>query len=181
MKNRIPAVFFSGLLSLALAGCGYTARSLIAGKYKTIHVAPFLNKVDLSVESDSNNKYKVYRPMLETEVTRAVINKFLYDGNVKPVAEDIADLTLKGELVEFRRDVLRYTTNDEVEEYRVNIVVNLVLWDKKNDKLVWEEKSFIGNASYFVSGPQAKSEDLAVQEAVKDLARRIVERVVEQW
>jgi len=181
MKIIKWAVFLSCFLSLALAGCGYTARSLIAGKYKTIHIAAFVNKVELTLESDSNNKYKVYRPMLETEVTRAVINRFLYDGNVKPVAEDIADLALKSELVEFRRDALRYTTSDDVEEYRINIVVNMSLWDKKNTKLVWEEKNFTGNATYFVTGPQAKSEEQAVQEAIKDLSRRIVERVVEQW
>jgi hypothetical protein len=177
---KIPILLFC-FLSLALSGCGYTTRSLISGKYKTIHIAPFVNKIDLTRESDSNNKYRVYRPMLETEVTRVVINRFLYDGNVKPVAQDLADLILKGALVEFRRDALRYTSNDEVEEYRINVVVNMSLWDKKNDKLVWEENNFTGYDSYFVLGAQAKSEDQAVQDALNDLARRIVERVVEQW
>jgi hypothetical protein len=181
MKIRIRGIIFSCFLSLALCGCGYTTRSLIAGKYKTINIAPFINRIELTLESDSNNKYKVYRPMLETKVTKAVINKFLYDGNVKPVALDSADLALKSELVEFRRDALRYTNSDDVEEYRINIVVNLRLWDNKNDKLVWEEKNFTGYASYFVTGSQAKSEEQAVQDAIKDLSRRIVERVVEQW
>ncbi len=119
--------------------------------------------------------------MLETEITKKVINRFLSDSNVKPVVLDSADLVLKAELVDFRRDALRFTNNDEVEEYRINIVVNMNLWDNKNDKLVWEEKSFTGDATYFVSGPQAKSEDQSVQDAIKDLSRRIVERVVEQW
>lgn len=181
MKIMIRAIFLFCLSILVLAGCGYTTRSLIAGKYKTINIAPFVNKVELTLESNSNSKYKVYRPMLETEVTRAVINKFLSDGNVKPVVEDLADLVLKGELVEFRRDPLRYTNNDDVDEYRINIVVNMSLWDKKNDKLSWEEKNFTGSATYFVTGAQAKSEEAAVQDAIKDLSRRIVERVVEQW
>ncbi len=119
--------------------------------------------------------------MLETDITRSVINKFLFDGNVRPVAEDSADLILKGELVEFRRDPLRYTDNDEVEEYRINLIANLSLWDRKEDKLVWEEKNFTGDAIYFVSGSQAKSEELAINDALDDLSRRIVERVVEQW
>ncbi len=179
-KAWVPAIFCFLFLALC-AGCGYTTRSLISEKYKTIHITPFVNKVDLTQESDSNNKYKVYRPMLETELTKAVINKFLYDGNVKPVANDSADLVLKADLVEFRRDPLRYSDNDNIEEYRINIVVNMNLWDKKNSKLVWEENNFTGDASYFVTGPQAKSEDLAVQDAIKDLSRRIVERVIEQW
>jgi hypothetical protein len=181
MKKVARGIILFCLLGPVLAGCGYTTRSLISGKYKTINIAPFVNKIELTRESDSNSKYKVYRPMLETEVTRAVINKFLADGNVKPVAEDMSDLALKGELVEFRRDPLRYTPNDEVEEYRINIAVYLSLWDKKNDKLSWEENNFSGSATYFVTGAQAKSEELAVQDAINDLSRRIVERVVEQW
>jgi hypothetical protein len=181
MKTGGRAIFLFCLSILVMAGCGYTTRSLISGKYKTINIAPFVNKIELTRESDSNSKYKVYRPMLETEVTRGVINKFLSDGNVKPVVEDMADLVLKGELVEFRRDPLRYTSNDDVEEYRINIVVNLRLWDKKNNKLSWEENNFTGSATYFVTGAQAKSEEATVQDAIKDLSRRIVERVVEQW
>ncbi len=182
MKKKAWVLAIFCFLFLALcAGCGYTTRSLISEKYKTIHITPFVNKVDLTRESDSNNKYKVYRPMLETELTKAVINKFLHDGNVKPVANDSADLVLKADLVEFRRDPLRYSDNDNIEEYRINIVVNMNLWDKKNSKLVWEENNFTGDASYFVTGPQAKSEGLAVQDAINDLSRRIVERVIEQW
>lgn len=168
-------------LSTLIAGCGYTTRSLIADKYRTIYIAPFENKIDLSQEGLVANKYRVYRPTLETDVSRAVINKFLIDGNLKPLKEESADLILKGELVEFRRDPLRYTENDEVEEYRVNIAVNIMLYDRKENTLVWQEKNFTGDATYFTAGPQAKSEDLAINDALSDLARRIVERTVEQW
>jgi len=181
MKRSNLLNFIACSFLALLAGCGYTTRSLICDKYKTIYIAPFANKINLTLESDVNSKYKVYRPMLETEVTRGTINAFLYDGNVKPVAQESADLILKAELTEFRRDPLRYTDNDDVAEYRINIVVNMNLWDKKNDKLVWEEKGFTGDSTYFTTGSQAKSEDLAVQDAIKDISRRIVERVVEQW
>jgi hypothetical protein len=154
---------------------------LIVGKFKTIYVEPFVNKVDVTQEAYSANKYRIYRPMLETDITKSVINKFLWDGNLKPVAEEAADLILKGDLVEFRRDVLRYADNDEVTEYRLNLVVNISLWDKKEDKLVWKEDNFTGDTTYFTTGSQAKSEDTAINDALKDLARRIVERAVEQW
>jgi hypothetical protein len=181
MKPGIWRIISCCFLSLAVCGCGYTTRSLIAGKYKTIFIQPFANKIAFTSESNSNSKYKVYRPMLEIDLTRAVVNKFLIDGNLKPVALDSADLVLKAELLEFRRDPLKYTSVDDVQEYRINIVINMSLWDNKNDKLVWEENNFTGDSSYFVTGAQAKSEDTAVQDAIKDLSRRIVERAVEQW
>jgi hypothetical protein len=68
-----------------------------------------------------------------------------------------------------------------VEEYRLNLVVNLKLWDNKENKLVWQENRFTGETTYFTMGPQAKSEDSAMNDALTDLARRIVERTVEQW
>lgn len=189
MKNKtglfllISAGF---LLTAVLIGCGYTTRSMLSGKFNTIYITPFLNKVDVTQEAYSNNKYRIYRPMLETDITKKVIDKYLFDGNLKPVKEQLADLVLKGELVEYRKDPVGYTSdNSDVTEYRINIYVNLALWDKKEDKLVWEEKNFNGNYSYFTSFASGNviqvSEETAVTRAIEDLARRIVERTVEQW
>ncbi|MFA5099742.1 MAG: LPS assembly lipoprotein LptE [Candidatus Omnitrophota bacterium] len=167
----------AGIMVLT-AGCGYTTRSTIASKYHTVHVSPFYSSIDITRESDVGNQYKIYRPGLETDITKALTNKFLFDGSVRPAAMDVSDLELKGELVEFRRDPLRYNTNDDVEEYRLNLVVNIGLWDKKENKLLWEENRFTGDTTYF---PAQKSEDAAIKVALDDLARRIVARVVEEW
>jgi len=192
MKNKFSLFLFLAttccLLTAGLTGCGYTTRSMLYGKYNTIYVAPFLNKVDVTQESFSANKYRIYRPMLETDITKKVINRYLFDGNLKIAKEPAADLVLKGELIEYRKDPLSYTTNTEdVTEYRVNIYVNLSLWDTKENKLLWQENSFNGNYSFFTSFASAgvsrgnTSEDSAVNSAIEDLARRIVERTVEQW
>ena len=181
---HLRSTFFIILLvacSLWLAACGYTTRSMVSNKFKTIYITQFANKVDITQETYSANKYRIYRPMLETDITRAVIDKFLFDGNLKPVKSESADLVVKGELMEFRRDPLRYTDSDEVEEYRINLVVNIGLWDNKENKLIWQENNFTGDTTYFVTGQAAKSETTALNYAISDLARRIVERVVEQW
>jgi hypothetical protein len=181
--TRPQVVLFSIfiLLSFIAAGCGYTTRSLITNKYRTIFIKPFVNKIDVTQESAVANRYRVYRPLLESDITNAVVNRYMFDGNLRPVEENAADLVLKGELLEFRRDPVRYTESDDVEEYRLNIVVNISLWDRKEDKLVWQESGFTGDTTYFTMGPQAKSEDAAVSDAMKDLARRIVDRTVEEW
>lgn len=173
-----------GFLFFFTGGCGYTTRSMISNKYKTIYVVPFVNKIDITRESDAANKYKLYKPMLETDVTKAVTNKYLFDGNLRPVKSESADLILKGELTEFRRDPLRYTDNNDVEEYRINIMVNLSMWDTKENKLLWQENGFTGDFTYFTSYTKSgtpKDDNTAVNDAVTDLARRIVERTVEEW
>jgi len=191
MKRRINRVFLASaafiLLATALTGCGYTTRSMLYGNYNTIYVSPFLNKVDITQESFSANKYRIYRPMLETDITKKVVNRYLFDGNLKPAKEGSADLVLKGELIEYRKDPLSYTADTEnVTEYRINIYVNLSLWDTKENKLLWQENNFNGNYSYFTSENLNNAsikvpEATAVNNAIEDLARRIVERTVEQW
>ncbi len=184
MMKRLVLLLLLGLSVLGLSSCGYTTRSMISDQYKTIYITPFVNTIDITREGDSGDKYQLNRPLTETEVTKAVSNRYLFDGNLKPVKEASADMVLVGQLVQFRKDPLRYADNsDDVTEYRVNIVVNLEMWDNTGPekKLLWSEPGFTGETSYFVTGAQAISEDQAVQNSITDLARRVVERTVEQW
>ena len=181
LTKKIFLLLPIAFIILNFFGCGYTTRSMISNKYKTIYISPFVNKIDITSESYVGSKYKVYRPLLETDITKAVNNKYLFDGNLKPVAKENADLVLKGDLIDFRRDPLRYTDADDVAEYRLNLVVNISLWDNKENKLVWEENGFTGIFSYFTTGQYAQSENMVINNAVDDLARRIVERTVEEW
>lgn len=181
-KTHVYIFLLVGLYSLlsTLAGCGYTTRSLISNRFKTIYVAQFENKIDITQEADASARYKIYRPALETDITRAVIDRFTLDGNLRIAKEEEADLILKGALIDYRRDALRYTSEENVEEYRISIKVDLLLLDKNKDT-VWEQKGLTGDTTYFISGSNAKTDAAAVEEALKDLARRIVERAVEDW
>lgn len=180
MKKTLLFIGIVSLFGIFASGCGYTTRSMLSSKFKTIYVTPFVNKVDITQEY-SGDKYRVYRPLLETDVTRTIVNRYILDGNLKPVNQANADLVLKGELIDFRRDPLRYTDNDDVAEYRLNVVVNITLWDTKENRMVWDEKGFTGYYSYFTQGPAATPESGALNNAIDDLARRIVERTVDQW
>lgn len=179
--RRLMKITQIAFLIAVIGGCGYTTRSMVSSKYKTIYVTPFINKIDITSETDTGSKYRIYRPLLETDITKAVINKYLWDGNLKPGKEEAADLVLKGELLEFRKDPLTYDEGDNVLEYRINLVVNLSLLDRKENKLVWQENNFTGETTYFTTGSQAISEAAAINKALDDLERRIVERTVEQW
>lgn len=182
---KTPAFCYGLLLIVALqiglVGCGYTTRSMISNEYSTIYVQPFRNKIELTKEEYTGNNYRLYKPQLETDITKAINDKYLFDGNLKPVSMETAGLALEGELIEFRRDPLRYDDNDNVSEYRISIRVNLKLTNQNTKMLLWEENNFAGEKAYFVSGQGSMSDQQAVNEAIADLARRVVERTVEQW
>lgn len=169
---------------ISFSGCGYGIRSLAYNKNTKIYVRPFENKVDLNIKGEYSDQYtyKLYRHRLETKITDAVINRFLLDGYLRVVSnEEEADLVMKGELINYEKQPLRYDDASNIEEYRANLVINIALRDTKKDELLWEESAFVGYSEFFTTGSQAKSEDAAIDEAVEDLARRIVERTVEDW
>ncbi len=160
-----------------LSSCGYSTRSLLPGNIKTIHIAPFKNKIIYATENTKN----VYLPLLEVKIRNAVANRFLFDGRLHVQGSETADLVLKGELIGYERDPLRYTDNNDVLEYRIHIVVSLELWDPVQGKALWSEPNFVGETTYFPTGVLAKSESAALEDALTDLARRIVERTIEDW
>lgn len=179
MKKLIAVL---SVLYIFMGGCGYTTHAYVATTgYRTIYVAPFLNKVNTTSEFSEGSHFKAYFPLLENTITNAVVDRYSRDGNLKIVKEEDADLVLKGELANYRRDDMRTGTSDNPEEYRITLFVNLKLVDNKTKKVVWEKFEFAGDASYFTTGNFVKSESQALQDATSDLARRIVELTVEAW
>ncbi|MBP7055816.1 MAG: hypothetical protein KBB52_03085 [Candidatus Omnitrophica bacterium] len=174
-------IFVFGLCSCELAGCGYTTQSLLPSKYRTIYVENFKNSIKVTAEQTNIRMYRGYRPGMEIDITKTVIDRYLFDGNLRIAQEGAANLILRGELIDFKRDPLRYDTNDNIEEYRIKLIVNLELIDADTGESLWKENGFAGETTYRTSGPLAMTEDAAVNNTVKDLARRIVERTVEAW
>ena len=169
-------------LVLSANGCGYTTRPGLATHLKTVYVKPFTNKIDLTqLMTSGNDHLATYRHRMEVDLTNAVINRYQFTGLLRPASADRADCRLEGDLIAFRRDALRYDASQQVEEWRLNIVVNLRFFDQTTKTLLWEEGGFTGDTTYFAIGASAESEAKAIDRATTDLARRIVERSVENW
>ena len=175
--RKIFFSFVALLFSFSSLSCGYSLRSAMPANFRTIHVQPFKNNVKYTVEDGRN----LYLPLLEVKVRDAVVSRYLFDGNLRIAESDDADLILRGELTGYEKGGLRFSDNDDVQEYRIHIFVTIELYDTQKKEVVWKEEGFAGEATYFVSGPKAKSETSAVDDAVTDLARRVVERTIENW
>ncbi len=178
MRNKALAIC---LLMLLLNGCGYTTKALLPGHVKTIYVENFANLIRIEEQTDDSRMYRGYRPQLEFDITKAVVDRFIFDGNLKITDKNSADLILSGALVDFKREATRYDANYNAEEYRMRIVVNMELKDVKNNKVMWKENNFSGETTYRTAGSLAKSESAAIDDSKADLARRVVERTIEGW
>ncbi|OGX23659.1 MAG: hypothetical protein A3D10_06965 [Omnitrophica WOR_2 bacterium RIFCSPHIGHO2_02_FULL_48_11] len=176
MKKFLSPIILLSFSILSLS-CGYSTNLLLASGVRTIHVENIKNSIDYTRENTDD----IYVPLLEVKVRNAIIDRFLFDGHLKVAPPDKADVILQGELIGYDRSVLRRTDNDDVEEYRIRVTINVVLRDRVKDEILWQENSFSGEGDYFVAGPLAKSESVAINDAIIDLGRRVVERSIENW
>lgn len=165
--------------SFLICGCGYRVGAILPPGISTIEVPVFRNSTQ--------------EPGIEVGVTNQIINQFQIDGSLK-VIEEGADARLEGEIVEYRREPLRYTGTDfkEVSEYRLRLITHLNLVNIKTGEALWSGRTVEGEATYFVQGDfrevertaigtlteQEKSQLPTLQE---DLAYKVVESVVEGW
>ncbi len=165
------------LLLTTFLGCGYTFHSNLPSYMKNIYVENFKNRIEFTKnERDSSS----YFPGLENDIVEAVENRFVLEGSLQ-LSDDkeMSDIVLTGNLVNYIKQPLRYD-GDNVEEYRLSIVIDCKVEDLEKNEIVWEDK-VIGDTTYFLTGALAKTETEAVGEAVDDLARRVVEKTVVQW
>lgn len=182
-KNKIALIVLIMLFGVSqFTGCGYTTRSMVDPNMRTIYIEPFINEIDLFSEQSEDTNYRTYYPLLERDITNKVVDRFVFDGNLKVVKKLEADVVLKGKLLRYQRDPVRYEDNDEdVKEYRISLITDITLMDNKTQTEVWHEANLVGDTTYFVTGTSAKSESAAIADAINDLAKRIVERLVENW
>ncbi len=163
-----------------LAGCGYTTKSLLPENIRRVGAAPVKNSIDLSAEISDKTPFRVYRPGLEVELTNAIINRYIFDGTLKVSSLEKADALLEASLVDYRRDALRYSEGEDVQEYRLSVTLEAVFKDRLDGKTLWS-KRITGDTTFFLAGPRAISEDQAATRAVEDASRRVVEATIEYW
>ena len=154
---------------------------LLPEHIRTVHVAEVENKINIGGEVTSRQGFQVYRPGLERQLRNAVMERIIFDGHLKISPQDKADSVLKLELLEFRRDPLRYNQDDTIAEYRVHVVASASFTDRRENKSIWSTSSISGNKDFHLAGELAISEDEAVELALEDLSRHVVESILEIW
>lgn len=186
---RSIGIFFLAM-SVVLSGCGYTRKTVLPRDIKTIYIETVKNKLDME-------QVYAYQQGLEMDITNAVIRGIQMDGTLRIAEEKKADAILKTDLLQYEQEGLRFSQLEEVKEYRIFIVVKIQLVDAKTGDLLWEEPNFTGDTEYYVTGPTLRGtqsvpdkstatvtsigEQKASQAAVADLAKNIVDRIVEDW
>ncbi|MCK4245321.1 MAG: hypothetical protein KAX20_06830 [Candidatus Omnitrophica bacterium] len=128
-------------------------------------------------------KNDTYHPGIEVPITNRIIIEFLQDGSLKVRKERESDLLLLGRITKYGRDVIAYDSEDTDEPIAFSLYIRLrfILKDLRNNKVLWDTSELSGTTSYYVTGIYSKTEEEALTDATEDLARKVVEKVVEYW
>ena len=152
---------------MGLAGCGgYRVGTLLPEQYKTISVPMFKNATN--------------QPNIEPLATNAVIEQLNVDRTLQVTDRD-PHLLLECTIVGYVRTPIRYAGGTRPQEYRLTITVSATLTDLLEGKEMWARRPISGHFEFPAGGDLHSSERTAIPIVMEDLARDIVEAVVEGW
>ena len=169
MRSSISICLAMLAASLALCGCaGYHVGIVNARGLHTIRVPVFKNSV--------------FVPRIEEQVSNAIIRQLQIDGSLRVVSSADAEGTLEGEIIAWDRQPLRFRPKNLLvtREYRLVIAARITLRDRDGTVLV-SRKRIEGETTYFVGDDEVAAERQAFPLAADDLAKNIVEQIVEGW
>ncbi len=164
-----PTLLATVLLSLLITGCGvYSTRSGRIDQSIRRVAVPYL-------ENRSNE------PDIEIELTEAIIASLQDDNTLKVVDLDDAQSELSGAVIGYRRRPVFTTSELQVDEYQVQIAVQLTFRNLATGEALFERKRFTGTGNFILDDPNGTTEQTAREEAAAQIVRDIVAAVVEDW
>ena len=173
IREKLPSVLLFTTYCLLLtifAGCA-------SGPYKPVEQVLPANIKKIAIETFKNST--VYYG-IEDKVTRVITNEFIQDGRLAVVNPDQADGILRGEMTRYVLEPLTYDENHVAREYKLWILVDISLTDRKKNEVVWIEKNLEGNYRYFApSLPGGITEEEARQIIWDKLSRDILKRTIQ--
>ncbi len=167
-KARLTCLL--ALLLMTLSGCGYH----IAGKSGTLPGG--VTSLTIPVFVNSTGK-----PDIEGIMTSAFVREFV---TTVPVKKD-ADAEMTGNIVSYSQRGVSFTGQDVTQEYRLTVVVSIVLKDRKDGHIIWQDKNITDYEDYKVETTDVtRTEEVEIEVLRKlstDMARKIKERMLENF
>jgi len=162
MKIRTAAV----LLSVFLAGCAnYSWRSTVPSDMRSVAVPTFENRT--------------MSERVGAVVTQSVLREFQREGTCKIARTGSSALEIQGVVTEATRHGVSYDRNygRQASEYRYIVKVEASLVDKKNGKVLFENRPYVGETTFLATQDVLTGEHDAAVRVGHDIARQIVDDV----
>lgn len=164
-RTGMVVILLAIWLFVWLSGCGYSSRSILKQNVDNVYVTIFDNKT--------------FRRGLEFGLTKAIKNEIMFKTPLKIADKDNADSLLKGEIVDFKENVMIVDPDDNIVENRIAITVDFTWTDIRTGRIILEKKGVITPTEFIVR--RGETIETAQNESFTDLAERIVDFMHERW
>jgi hypothetical protein len=126
-------------------------------------------------------KNRTLRPTIQPALQEALVRGFAADARLRVVDEGVADAILEGAIEGFGEDPIAFDSADTARRLRVSVSFSFSVKDRTRDAVLLRDG--VTGVAYFLAGPgigaTRTAEDEATFRALADLARQVVDRVVE--
>jgi hypothetical protein len=160
----------SAVLVVVLAGSGCGVYSTSSGRVEESRsriAVPYLDNVTA-------------QPGLGVELTDLIVQALQEDNTLKVVGEESANGILEGRVTRYNRRQVSTTNSLRVDEYQVQIAVELTFVLRATGETVFAKKVFTGVGNYFLDDPET-TEASARSLAAAEIVRNILGLIVEDW
>lgn len=163
----------AALGALALQGCGYalvgTGRGILPEGTSSVFVETFVNDTP--------------RVGLEQRLTDAVIRELSGRARLTPVPDrSAADVEISGRILSYQVNPVRFDDQGRALEYEIAVVARVKLVDRKTEKGLFENPSFLFRQPYPVAATSASYVDVenaAIEAMARPFARSLVTTILE--
>lgn len=153
---------------LGVGGCGvYSTSSGRVDESRSRIAIPYLDNITA-------------QPDLGVELTELIILAVQEDNTLKVVGEESANGILEGRVTRYNRRQVSTTNSLRVDEYQVQIAVELTFVLRETGETVFSKRVFTGVGNYFLDDPQT-TEATARSLAAAEIVRNILGLIVEDW
>lgn len=118
---------------------------------------------------------------LGINVSEGIIEAIQDDNTLKVVSTEAADSIIDGAVTGYRLRRMAVSPELQVEEYQVQMVVELTFRIKATGDAVFEKRRFTGVGNYYLDDPNGSSELTARDDAIVEIVRDVLAQVVEDW
>jgi len=160
-------------LAVALGGCGYalvgTGRGILPEGTSSVFVESFVNDTP--------------RVGLEQRLTDAVLRELAGRARLSPVSDrTAADVEISGRILSYQVNPVRFDDQGRALEYEIAVVARVRLTDRKTEKALFENPSFLFRQPYPVAATSASYVDIenaAIEAMARPFARSLVSTILE--
>ncbi len=164
--SRKAAWCFACGLMIAAGGCGYSSTPLQRQGIRTVYVEMFQSKE--------------FRRGIEMQLTEALRKELDRGTPYRNAPKNRADTVLSGEIVEVRQGVLgKNFLTDMPRELAATFVISYRWKDMRTGRILVENPQFVQTVEYVP--PIKETFYIASEQAVNELARRIVDSMETAW